>query len=424
MTELNTSIVAPDAVEPRWMRLAPSANPRSIGVLRIAAGLAGLYLGLSLVSSQAHLLPRVLWHPPVGTQWAVDVIPLSPGLYRTAGWGLVLASVAVILGYRGRVAASVGVLLGLYAGWVPHLTGKVDHYHHVIWFLALVALSPCDDALAVRPSGVRRRPEVYAAVSLSGALMLGVIYLSSAIPKLTVGWDWVVSDNMRNIMWWQWYEKQHSVPVPIDQWSIVYKGMGLVTLVFETLFSLGVLFRGSRRVFAVVGLLLHLGIWLVLGIGFWTLMIFYVVLFDWGVGEERVPSEQVSASQWGMMSPIILALVIALGGLTGESNGWPLAGYPLFGGIAQPEYREFSLIGDDEETYVTRSALADRYGPHHVRVMVAVAVIRGHEREFLRHASTLEDGDPALYDAIDSVVISTNPDSLGDVLRRERLTDR
>lgn len=423
MSEVKARDAAARVDVPGWVRFAPSANARSVAILRISVGVGGMHLGLTLIGSQLASLPRELWVAPAGTDWAVDLIPVTPGLFRLAAWGLVIASAAVIVGFHGRAAASIGVLLGLYAGWVPHLTGKVDHYHHVIWFLALIVLSPCDDALAVRPSDKKHRPDLYAAVSLSGALMLGVIYLSSALPKLTVGLEWALSDNMRNIMWWQWYEKQHSAPLPVDQWPGVYRGVGLATMTFETFFLPAVLFRSSRRLFAISGVLLHLSIWVFLGIGFWTLMVLYVVLFDWNRNDESEEENREIGSQTRVVLPILLALVVAMGGLTGVPNGWPLAGYPLFGGIAGAEYAEFVLIGEDVETPVTRSGLADRYGTHHVRVMIVAARLRDQVDLLLAHASRVEGRSEDFYRSIHLVVLSTDPDSAGSVLRREPLSD-
>lgn len=52
-----------------------------------------------------------------------------------------------VLGYRSRIALSVLALSAFYAFAISQLGGAVLHDMHLLWFAALLAASPCGDAL-------------------------------------------------------------------------------------------------------------------------------------------------------------------------------------------------------------------------------------------------------------------------------------
>lgn len=404
-----------------WLKFAPSAGPRSLAVLRIATAIAAIQIGRGwLRADELAMLPRGLWFPPFGTRWLADVVPVSPEIFSAAAVLFLAASILVLVGYRAQLAASIAVFSGLYVGWIPHLAGKVDHYHHIIWFLALLALSPCDDRLSVSGPRPLRRPESYALPALAGVLLLGVIYLSSGLPKLSTGLDWALSDNLRNLMWNHWWEKQHVAPLPIDEWPVVYRAMGFGTIAFELLFLPAALYPPTRKWVRWIGLAFHLAIRVFFAINFWTLAILYVVLFDWDSRSEtratthRPKELDVSAPN---LASLALVLVVAAGALTIPA-GWPLSAFPGFAGVAQPHYLEFELVADDETMFVTRSGLADRYGAQKARPMAAIALATGNVPALLAHVADIEGRESSHYRDLRPVLISTHPDSAGDVISR------
>lgn len=364
-----------------------------------------------MVGSEVGHIPAALWVAPAGTHRVLESLAVSPTLHQATVAAFLLLCAAVSLGYRSRPAAVFAAVLGLYALGVPHLTGKVDHYHHVIWFLVLVALSPSDDALAIRPSGKTHTSEAYATASLAAGLILGTIYLTAALPKLETGIEWALSDNFRNIMWYQWYEKQHVPFIRIDRWPVVYQALAVFALGFELLFLPSVLFRIPRRVAALAGFFFHLGTWILLSINFLSLLVLYVVLFDWDKAPQR-GRISAGASARAVM-PMVLALVIAAGSIDKPNAGWPLASYPGFSGISKPQYTEYVLVDESRRVPITRSGLAERYGSHRVRYMAAYAMARGTERILLEQASQL---DAVLYTGVGRTVVSTDPELSGQVI--------
>lgn len=397
--------IAETSIHRSWMRFAPSANARSLAVLRIATAVAALPTAWAWARSDWRLIPRELWYPPRGTGWAVDLVPISSGLLKAAGVVFLISVLGVLVGYRARWAAGLAVVAGLYAGWIPHFAGKVNHNHHIIWFLALLALAPCDDALALRRGRNDRPPEAYAMPALAGVLVLGIIYLSSGIPKLMTGMDWAFSDNVRNLMWNMWWEKQHSVPLPVDEWPVVYQAFGAATIAFEVLFLPAALHPRTRRWIRWIGLGFHLAVRLVLAINFWTLAILYVVLFDW---DPNTPKATPRNTERVSMAPFILVIAIATGAFTIPA-GWPLSAYPGFAGIARPVYTDYELVSNDGAVLVTRSPLADRHGPERARPMAAAAIGTGREEALLQYVTELSGEAPGHYYGIRRIEIPTAP---------------
>jgi uncharacterized membrane protein YphA (DoxX/SURF4 family) len=111
----------------------PDAGPKTVAVVRIAAGVSGLLTLRGL--SRFKIPPESLWYPPRGTAW-LSFLPVSQTLYDVAVVMGLLAAVGVVAGWRPRWTASIAAAAILYAGWATTLTGKVDHFHHSMWVLA------------------------------------------------------------------------------------------------------------------------------------------------------------------------------------------------------------------------------------------------------------------------------------------------
>ena len=59
-------------------------------------------------------------------------------------------------------------MLGWYVLGLPQTFGKVDHDHHLLWCLFVLACSPCGDALAIDARPTDARAEHGATGSRSG----------------------------------------------------------------------------------------------------------------------------------------------------------------------------------------------------------------------------------------------------------------
>lgn len=339
------------------LRFAPSADARSVAVLRIVTGLAALSIGVTWWQMRAVAdVPMWLRTAPDGTGWALDLVPVSSALF-TVGWLVfMVAAVAVTVGWHSRSAATVAALVGLYVGWVPQTVGKVDHYHHVIWFLALLAVSPVDDALAFRLSGRRARRTDYAATTLAAVVLIGVVYLFAGTAKLAYGLDWAVSDNLRNTIWGHWY---HRTPLleglSLVENPLVYKTLGVATILFEIGFLPLALHPRTRRWVAVAGIGFHVGVGLVMDIFFLPLLLLYPVLFAWGEpGIDGTPLH----SRWRRPVTTVLVSGAVFFGTFGVVDGWPFAAYPPFSPAYQPTTLDYYLIDGGDRIRVADTQIA------------------------------------------------------------------
>src|SRR6202022_4806069 len=84
-----------------------------------------------------------------GLNFFLAHIPINESVAWFTSVALVIACLACIVGLFTRTSIIVSLLLSLYVLGLPQLFGKMNHYHHLIWFMAILAVSPCADVLSV-----------------------------------------------------------------------------------------------------------------------------------------------------------------------------------------------------------------------------------------------------------------------------------
>src|SRR4030095_17021428 len=94
-------------------------------------------------------LPADLRFPPTGLQWTLAQIPINESFAHAASMALVVACLACILGLFSRTSIIICLVLSLYVLGLHQFFGNINHYHHLIWFMAILALSPCSDVLSI-----------------------------------------------------------------------------------------------------------------------------------------------------------------------------------------------------------------------------------------------------------------------------------
>jgi len=211
-----------------------------------------------------------------------------------------LIAVALV-GFFTRTALALSTVLSLYLFGLPENLGKVYHFQHIEWFMALLAAGPSGAMLSIDAviSAIRRadRGEVGLQVSGRSALttlryawiMIGLLYLGSGLAKLHGAWlyHWVGTDNLRQIMWRNWFERRmyspgFTLPIRFDKLpGVVLDLWGAGAIALETTFIALVLFRRPRWFLILGGLAFHAGNGIVLGIWFSSLIGGYACLADW-----------------------------------------------------------------------------------------------------------------------------------------------
>jgi len=239
--------------------------------------------------------PREFLVPPAGLGWLLASLPVGPDLMEGAARLLLLSSVLAMLGVYTRVSAVVVVVLGFYVLGVPQLFGKVNHYHHLLWFAAILAASPCGDALSidalrrawkgadsgnVEPPGESR---AYALPLRLVWLLIGVMYFFPGFWKWwSAGIDWALSDNLRFIMYTRWTEVGDWTPFfRIDRYPLLYQAGAAGTIAFELSFIFLIFFPRLRLLAVAQALAFHTMTRVLMQIWFDSLVRCYVAFFDW-----------------------------------------------------------------------------------------------------------------------------------------------
>jgi predicted DCC family thiol-disulfide oxidoreductase YuxK len=251
-------------------------------------------------------IPRGMWLPvsfyrllPIGLLGNVAVA-------RVLGVADVVLIVLGIVGFCTRWSIGLATLVSLYGFGLMENFGKIDHYHHVIWFMALLAAGPSGDFFSIDAlrQAIKNADEGNVELSFPSSsalwalrytwLMMGALYLGTGIAKLqsSLTNHWASAASLRNIMWRKWLELYWYDPHvgrliradSLPAWILAILGASVVA--FEVGFIFAVLFRKVRPALALWGLAFHVGNGLVLKIWFWDLMPAYVCLFDW-IGMSR-----------------------------------------------------------------------------------------------------------------------------------------
>ncbi|MGB7946617.1 MAG: DCC1-like thiol-disulfide oxidoreductase family protein, partial [Candidatus Binatia bacterium] len=254
---------------------------------------------------------RIIWYSqvppefriaPVGLKWILDFLPINETWATVACIMLLVFSLTAMVGFFTRTSAWITVIAGVYALGIPELFGKVDHYHHLVWFPAILAASRCGDVFSVdavmgawrrADHGLTEPPEASNAYALPLRfvwLLIGIMYFFPGFAKLwTSGFDWALSDNIKYLMYDKWDYPHGWMPFfRIDQYPVLYRLGGIATIVFEMSFIF-LIFFPSLRIFAVAGgFAFHTMTELFLRISFRDLLRCYVVFFDWNMIFRRI----------------------------------------------------------------------------------------------------------------------------------------
>jgi hypothetical protein len=255
-------------------------------------------------------------------RWAVSTLPTIPAdawqpisFYRllphelladaTLATWLAAANVALValglLGVWTRAALAVATLLSLYLFGLAQCFGKVDHVHHVIWFMALLAAGPAGHCLSVGSLLVALRagrggplerpipPGAPLATLRCIWILFGLIFAATGAAKLhaalTAGW--AEPEQVRHLVRSVWLIHQLDDPragpaISVEgmpDWLLSAGAVGVIA--FQLSFLPLVLVRPVRPLLAIAGILFHRVNAAVLNIAFAFLVPAYAVLVDW-----------------------------------------------------------------------------------------------------------------------------------------------
>ena len=257
--------------------------------LRHAAALASVPVGLRVA--------------PEGLGWLLAWLPRNPALAVFVQTLAVFSALCAIAGVRARVALGVLAVTSFYLFSLSQLSGAVWHDMHLLWMAALLAASPCDEALAFDRRG---EPPVSASERYGwpltlARLQLATVYFFPGLHKLlTSGLGWAYSDNLRNQLWWKWAEHGIQPGLRVDHVPWLLHAGAFYVLAFELSFPVLALVPRTRPYAAAAGLCFHLLAAYFLRIPFVSLWAMYVVLLDplFRIGRDRSRGGPWSRGSW------------------------------------------------------------------------------------------------------------------------------
>ncbi len=240
-------------------------------------------------------LPKALQVPPPGLGPILKYLPINEALATWTLHGLTTFSFLAMIGLCTRVSAVLAVACGLYALGIPQYYGQVNHYHHMLWFAAILAASRCGDVLSVDAYLAARRnaagggtveppgeSRAYALPLRLVWLTIGVLYFFPGFWKFWhSGFDWAFSENFKYQLHLKWMQRDWVSPLRIDHLPILYMPAALATLVWEMGFLPAMFFPRLRMLGAVVGAMFHVSTRILMHISFWTLQTSYLSFFNW-----------------------------------------------------------------------------------------------------------------------------------------------
>jgi hypothetical protein len=306
---------------------------------------------------------RAMRAPVHGLAWALPLVDASDRWLRPVQVLCVMATALALVGWRVRWSLTLSALTAALLFALPHFSGGPRHSMHLVWFIALLAVSPC--ALRLRApwgnAGGGRAPALPdAAVScaLSLALLRGLLAAAYFFPGFWKLWesglDWIWSDNLQNQMYWKWYQFGLLPAWRVDGHPALVRLGALGVVLLELSFPLLVWRPRLRPLAAALGLGFHVAAARLMFLPFATLFACYVVLIDWEwllawLADER-PAEPPSGGlrravrgalrEGGASTRRVLAagsVLLAgatLAGASGQMHAYPFACYPTFQWIA------------------------------------------------------------------------------------------
>ena len=309
-SRLRHFVIQPFKTFEKWFRTDdretdPVGWTANLAIFRIvflyAAILPTALIRLQWIRVKMPFLPPAVWQPISLYQWVPSELLRNSSLAHALGIADVFFIVLGLFGFYTRSTLTVATIISTYVFGLPQNFGKVDHYHHDIWFMALLAAGPSGEMFSIDAvlAAIRRadRKEVSSRVSIHGALsalryvwlLFGLLYLSAGIGKLWAAWQshWLDVRTLRGIIRRKWfiehlYSNHSSMGYRYDKLPpLLLQAGGLGTIVFEMTSILLVLFRPLRWIVIVAGLAFHFGNAYVLKIWFRSLMIAYVAMVDW-----------------------------------------------------------------------------------------------------------------------------------------------
>lgn len=331
--------------------LTENVSPEQLAVFRILVfGVLLLYPNYTAIFRMSTLPPELLVPPP-GWSGLLAWLPPTPLGAQISGSLFLLGCLGALVGYRTRFMAVLATLSGIWFLGIPQFYGKIDHYHHLLWFSALAAVSPVSDRFSVdawrkpytivRPAGDYARP-LYFLLAL-----MAVIYFFAGWWKLIGGgMAWLWGDAAFLQLETQALRTGVTTPVWLSENDLLKHFLGLSTVLLELGWGYAMLSKRFRPWVLAAALFFHGSVYWLMQINFWQLPVFYLVFLPWGdllphtsLKIQNLYHSRQQALRW------VGGSLLVINGLFGLAHfdSWPFAVYPSFGNPPEAKMKRLVL---------------------------------------------------------------------------------
>lgn len=358
----------------RSVRLVPPAETAlPLAMLRVAIAVIALVATEPEVARVVASRPRALWAVPEGLAALVALAPPTPTSVDVAIAALRVSAALALIGLFARAACAALALAMFYVFGVAQLAGAAMHDMHLVWFATVCALAPSgralsldawsDGACVAGPAATRGDAISWAVGACR--LWLGLVYFFPGVHKLARGGlAWVASDNLRNQIYFKWFEMGGGAPWPrVDRFPALMHLAAAGVVAFELSMPLLVLWRRTRLLAFALALSFHVLAGHFMKVPYPALAVCAVVLLPgeriraWWVSVSRRVRErsraraEPSAPERGAARPSpllvlvsgVMTVAIVVQGARGQTESFPFACYPTFASIAPDQIVDLAV---------------------------------------------------------------------------------
>ncbi len=396
------------------------STPHTLAAFRVAVGAAVLFSTELHAGPRFAALPAALRVAPEGLGWFAHAVPVSEPIARAALAVAVFGAVATLVGVYARLASAVLLAATFYLLAAGQLGGTVLHDMHLVWFVAVLAASPCADVWSVDAWWARRegRPlplrgaRAYGLPVWTARALLACVYFFPGLHKvLAQGPAWASAGNLAAQLRWKWFEWGEVPGFRLDEHPALLVAGGVAVLAFELGFPLLLATRRTRAVAAVGGVAFHLATQALLRIPFSSLWLCYPVLLEWPLRSAPPAGQRAGrapAAAYAVCAALLAGAVVQ--GLRGKTDAFPFACYPTFAPRPADEIPDLRIVAVDAGGSAHDVPHA-RGGPGGVRAQVSwgrvwslagvtAPVDRG---RLLAYAALVRRADPRAFDGAERV---------------------
>jgi len=229
-------------------------------------------------------IPDVFFLPPPGPMQFLSGFPPEV-FFEALHIGIVTALVALLLGYRTRLASVATTVLMLVGFGFSYSLGKINHNILFVLLPLLMAGSGWGAAWSLDARRTRERPRVSSWPLVLTATVTSFAMCTAGFPKVLGGWLDPSTQAARSRLLDGFFVKERqdflAEAAVSMQNDVIWELLDIATVAFEMGFLLALLYPAVFRIFAAGAVFFHAGVMLIMNIAFPLNFIVYAVALPW-----------------------------------------------------------------------------------------------------------------------------------------------